>query len=182
MTTLISRPKMIALDLCKALVHECGHKVIAKWAGVEQFFIENWLYDDADPEKESLVGGRSHYYPPLNGRNNQLLGIAGYVAEMLASDDMADIDDEDLIDYWDSDAKALSATDLEAAGEVDGALFDDCGKLLRKYWPDLIAAAVHHLNQFQELHAHDDDAVEAASSVRAELEGMRDRFQMDAVA
>lgn len=171
------RGKLIARDLKRTLIHECGHLIVGDHVGVKKSFADFWLYEDVVSLYEHLVGGRAHYFPPLDGRADQLMGVAGLVAESLAQPE--DFSALDLLDHIDGDPDAMSATDREGAGEIDEALLDDCAGIIRRSWADLIDEAVHFLGQFEQRYADDAEAVEAASSVRVELEGIRDRFLAD---
>ena len=177
----LPRDKQLAYDLQRSLIHECGHLIVGDHVGVINSFADFWLYEDVDPVKERLVGGQCRCFPPLGGRSNQLMGVAGIVAEGLADEE---IDGEyffcsgSLLDYIDGEPNAMSATDLEAAGEIDEELLDECADVIQRRWPDLIAEALHYLGQFEKRYADDDDVVAAASSVRVRLEGLASRFQM----
>jgi len=172
--TLPPRSRLIAHDLKRTLIHECGHLIVGDHVGVEKSFARFWLYEDADPANDHLVGGQSSYFPPLRGRAMQLMGVAGLVAECLADEE--DFSSVDILDWIDGNIIGMSATDREGAGEIDEALLDDCAGILRRRWTDLIAEAVHFLGRFETSYAADAEVAEAASAVRDELEGLRDRF------
>lgn len=172
-----SRAKMISHDLCRTLIHECGHLIVGDHVGVEKSFAEFWLYEDVDPETEHLVGGRTSHSPPLYGRENQLMGVAGFVAECITLDDGSYGGD------WLQLLKlglggGFSDTDRGAAGEVDADLLDECGDILMQHWPDLINEALHFLGQFEVENSDDTDVAKAVPIVRLELEGMRNRFKL----
>lgn len=175
----LPRDKQLACDLRCTLIHECGHLIIGDHVGVQLSYADFWLYEDADQRTERLVGGRAHYHPHLDGREKQLMGVAGIVAESLAVDD-EDADgffsSTDLLEQIEGSVDYMSDTDREAAGEIDETLLDECADILRQRWTDLIAKAVYYLGQFETLYDEDDDAVQAASSVRVKFEEIASRF------
>ena len=175
----LPRDKQLAHDLRGTLIHECGHLIVGDHVGVEKSYVDLWLHEDAAPLDEKLVLGRAFYFPRLRGRNEQLMGVAGIVAESLAENLTVEeyFCSWTLLDNIDNDRDALSATDLKKAGEIDMALLDECAGILRRHWPDLIAEAVHQLEHFVKRYADDEDVAKAASFVRVELEKIASRFQ-----
>ncbi|WP_144083546.1 hypothetical protein [Hyphomicrobium nitrativorans] len=172
--TVPPRDKLIAFDLRGTLIHECGHLIVGDHVGVEKSFADIWLCEDAHPLDKKLIRGRASFFPRLHGRNKQLMGVAGIVAESLADEEY--FCSYSLLDQVDNDPNTMSATDRERAGEIDEALLHECADILRQRWPDLIAEALHYLEQFEKSHADDGDVVGAAPSVRVDLERIASRF------
>lgn len=173
----LPRAKVMAFDLKKTLIHECGHLIVGDRLGAELPFADVWINEDPGPDDKLINGHVRRYSEFPDHRATQLIGVAGLVAESLAGED--EFYSLDFLDELEAFPDQMSASDRKLAGEMDEALVDECADILMRDWSDLIVEALHFLSIFEKRYTDDADAVEAAASVRVELQGLQDRFRAD---
>lgn len=173
-----ARKAWITHDLRLAVIHEVGHAVVADHLGIEAFGVYLNFDAGADPGTRFVTGQcgyKAHTAP--NARALQLFAVAGIVAEQLASSD--DWCAGSFLDLIESGDEVLSDTDAAGAGRITERLLEDAARILRRYWPDVIAEAKRFVGVFQETYAHDAHAVEAAVAVLADLHAIEHRYGME---
>lgn len=121
-------------DLRHALRHEHAHRLIAQHFGVVGI-VDITAHPEGGIEQGRYTGQFRYYNAPPTKRAQRLIGLAGTVANLLASE--PDVTAWDLFDYLEYEPE-FSPTDRALAGRYTVRDIEMVLQLLRQYGPALV--------------------------------------------
>lgn len=175
---IVTRQREIEVDLHSAAIHEAGHAIVFDHFSSGKSYIEVY-FNDSQGKGESLVLGRFGYFPPLNSRQDRIFGVAGNLAEHIASCLHSDqkwqwdnvYDARQFID--DQNFSTWSDTDLSSFRRLTEKQINICAAILVQDWSRVVDEAVHVVAGFRDRHADDADLSAAVDVILPQLNALR---------